>query len=310
MGTQRKAPDPQALAIAREMQERLHPAEVILLGSRAAGDHRPDSDVDLMAVLPDGAAARAADETLRRLLDGKYEEPVVNVLTMTREAFRRTAPLAQSRAGQAARHGVTPGGRSLDYRPEREPSTGEILQATVFWLVLAEDELDDFTILSANGRLAWSSLSAFQAQQALERAFKGLLTAGNDDARFRRDAALMWQYMESTRPVADRSGARAMEELLSGTAEPDGQACRLTEFSEAFRRGDLMPRLTGPEREAVGRHLAAAVNMLIAEALTRPGGTREDIRQEGISAGQGCLEDLPEGLPGHDEWREPDCYGG
>ena len=175
---------------------------------------------------------------------------------------------------------MTPEGRSLDYRPEREPSTGEILQATVFWLALAEGELDNFTILSANGHLAWSSLSAFQAQQALERAFKGLLTAGNDDARFRRDAVQMWRYIESTRPVADRSGARAMESLLSGTAGPDGRGCRLTAFSEAFRRGDLMPRLTGPEREAVGRHLAPAVNMLITEALARSGGTREVIRQE------------------------------
>ena len=280
MSRRRNAPDPRALAIAQEIQERLHPAEVILLGSRAAGDHRPDSDVDLMAVVPDETAAREADETLRRLLAGKYEAPVVNVLTMTREEFRRTAPLAQSRAGQAARHGVTPKGRSLDYRPERQPEAEEILQASIFWLVLAETHLDTFILFSEDEILAGSDLHAYQAQQALERAFKGLLTAGNDDARFRRDAALMWWYMEGARPVTDRPGAREMEELLSGTAEPDGQGCRLTAFSEAFRRGDLMPELSGPEQEAVGRHLAPAVNMLIAEALTRSGGIREDIRQE------------------------------
>ena len=65
--------DPLGLAIAREMQERLKPAEIILQGSRAAGDHRPDSDVDLMAVCPDEAAVRGADETLRQLLEGKYD---------------------------------------------------------------------------------------------------------------------------------------------------------------------------------------------------------------------------------------------
>ena len=68
----RNAPDPLGLAIARDMQQRLHPAEVILQGSRAAGDHRPDSDVDLMAVLPDEAGVKKADEILRRLLEGKY----------------------------------------------------------------------------------------------------------------------------------------------------------------------------------------------------------------------------------------------
>ena len=45
----------------------------------------------------------------------------------------------------------------------------------------------------------------------LERAFRGLLTATNDGARFRRDAALMWRHIESTRTIADRNGAFAME---------------------------------------------------------------------------------------------------
>ena len=148
MRLQRNAPDPDALIITMEMQERLHPAELILLGSRAAGDYRHDSDVDLMAVLPDGAGVKRADEILRGLLEGKYEVPVVNVITITREEFRRTAPLAQSPAGQAARHGVTSEGRSLDYRPERHPEAAEIRQGTVFWLVLAERHLDSFSFFS------------------------------------------------------------------------------------------------------------------------------------------------------------------
>ena len=41
---------------AREMQERRRPAEVILQGSRAIGDHRHDSGVALMPVCPDLAA--------------------------------------------------------------------------------------------------------------------------------------------------------------------------------------------------------------------------------------------------------------
>ena len=280
MSPRRNAPDPEALAIAREMQERLQPAEIILQGSRATGEHRHDSDVDLMAVCADLAAAARADETLRHLLAGKYEVPVVNVITITKEEFRRTAPMAQSQAGQAARHGVTPDGKEVDYRPEREPEPEEIRQAAIFWLTLAEDHLDGFTWFLERGRLAWSSRPAFEAQQALERAFKGLLTAGNEWTRFRRDAALMWRHAESTRPVADRNGAKAMEQLLSATAEPSGQGCRLTAFSEAFRRGELMPELSEPEREAIGRHLVPAVKALINEALARSGATRGDIRQE------------------------------
>ena len=274
------APDPRGLAIAREMQERLRPAEVILLGSRAAGDHRQDSDVDLMAVCPDEAAVVRADETLRQLLAGKYEVPVVNVTTITREEFLRTAPLGQSRAGQTARHGVTPDGRSLDYRPEREPEPEEIRQATIFWLALAETHLESFSIMSENQRLARSHIPAFEAQTALERTFKGLLSAGNDGARFRRDAAIMWRHNENTKPVTDRNGARAMEALLASTREANGEGCSLTRLSEAYRRGDIIPDPTEPERRAMRLHLVPAVNALIAEALARSGATREDIRQE------------------------------
>ena len=256
MSLRRNAPDSQALAIAREMQKKLKPAEINLLGSRAAGDHRHDSDVDLMAVVPDDNGKRAPDGILRRLLWGKYEVPVVNVSTITREEFQRTAPMAQSQAGQAARHGVTPDGRSLDYRPDGEPEAEEIRQATVYWLTLAERDVRGFVTLSESERFTGFQIPAFEGQTGLERAFKGILTSGNDDARFRRDAAVMWGHIESTRPVADRNGARAMEELLKGTAGPDGQRCRLTEFSEAFRRGALMPKLTDPEQEAVRRHPA------------------------------------------------------
>ena len=70
----------------------MHPAEIILGGSRAVGDHRPDSDVDLIAVAPDEPAARRTEEILRELLEGKRDVPVVNVHIITREEFRRTAP--------------------------------------------------------------------------------------------------------------------------------------------------------------------------------------------------------------------------
>ena len=116
--------------------------------SRAAGDHRPDSDVDLMAVCPDGDAVRQVDRTLRQLLEGKHEAPVANVTTITRGELVRTAHLSQSYAGQAAWHGVTPEVRSLDYRPEREPEPEEIREAAIFWHYLAETHLKSSDIIS------------------------------------------------------------------------------------------------------------------------------------------------------------------
>ena len=56
MTAPRNAPAPEGLAIAREIQKKVRPSETILLGSRAVGEHRPDSDVDLIAVALDEAA--------------------------------------------------------------------------------------------------------------------------------------------------------------------------------------------------------------------------------------------------------------
>ena len=280
MGQRRNTPDPEALAIARQMREFLKPAEIILLDSRAVGEHSHDSDVDLMAIAPDEVAVKEADEALRYLLEGKYEPPVVNVTTITREEFRRAAPLAQSWAGQAALHSLTPDGRRLDHRPEREPTAEEIRETAVWWLALADIHLEGFGRLAEDRFHIASFILGFEAQLALERAFKGLLTAGNDHIRFRRDAAMMWRHVENTRPVADRDGARAMEELLRATTEPDGGRCRLTDLSEAHRRGDILPDLSDSDLEAVKRYLVPAVNALITEALVRCRATREDIHQE------------------------------
>ncbi|HEX8167259.1 MAG TPA: nucleotidyltransferase domain-containing protein [Beijerinckiaceae bacterium] len=43
------------------VRETLHPVEIWLFGSRARGDHCPDSDWDLLAVLPDEAPDELTD---------------------------------------------------------------------------------------------------------------------------------------------------------------------------------------------------------------------------------------------------------
>ena len=97
MSTPLFSPDPVGLAIARKMQEQLRPALVILQGSRAAGDHRRDSDCDLMC--SDHATLREMERKLWDLSEGKHTPPVVNVITVTEDEFRRTAPLAQKPSG-------------------------------------------------------------------------------------------------------------------------------------------------------------------------------------------------------------------
>ena len=43
-------PDPRACAVARAVEEAIHPDRVILFGSRARGDFSADSDIDLLII--------------------------------------------------------------------------------------------------------------------------------------------------------------------------------------------------------------------------------------------------------------------
>ena len=293
MNTPCSAPDPAGLTIAREIQQKVHPAEIILAGSRAAGDHRADSDVDLTAIAPDDECAEWTKAVLRELLAGKRDVPVVNVATITRQEFRRTAPLAQSFAGQTARHGVTLDGRSLDYRPDREPTQGEIRELTLYWLRMAETHRAMVRFLLEHSELCYADFLGREAQWGLERSFKGLLAAGNDPIRFRRDAAFLWRHVESVRPMRDRAGAQAMANLLAATATPDGSGCSLTGFSEAYRRHTPYPEISDTELAAAIRWIEPALGGLITEALARSGVTREDLHQEPRRARSFAM------LPGH-----------
>jgi predicted nucleotidyltransferase len=65
-----------------------HPLRLILFGSHARGDARPESDVDLLAVLPQVANKRAAAIAIRRAL---VDLPVCKDIVVT---TRKKSPAA------------------------------------------------------------------------------------------------------------------------------------------------------------------------------------------------------------------------
>ena len=89
----------------------------------------------------------------------------------------------------------------------------------------------------------------------------------------------MWQHIKGGRPIADEKEAEAMESLLAATKGPDG-GCSLTRFTEAWRRGGIVPDPTEAEWQAMNLHLAPAVGALVTEALARSGATRDDVEKE------------------------------
>jgi predicted nucleotidyltransferase len=66
-----KSPTPEQLAeILHRIVPVMHPLRVILFGSAARGEMGPDSDIDLLVIMPDGIHRRQAMEELHRLFIG------------------------------------------------------------------------------------------------------------------------------------------------------------------------------------------------------------------------------------------------
>ena len=267
--TMMNQPDPAALAVATAMQKLLSPAQVILNGSRAVGQHRDDSDVALMAVFDDEGARILADEALALLLRPYDDGPQVHVYTITRADFEQLALMGQSFAGQAARHGVTPEGLPLDYRPEREPTPADIREGAEFWRQMGLIELRQFRLASGDGSPFARHLAPLRAQYAVQWAVKRLLYLANDPVRYRRDIAVMWRHIQETHPLTAPERIEAVERLLAATATPDGKGCILTGWIEAFRLHLPLPALPDEQLARLRATLEPAFRALADEADER-----------------------------------------
>jgi predicted nucleotidyltransferase len=95
-------------AMAAVIRAEIPEAEVRLFGSRARGEARPDSDVDLLITAPDAWLARQDRwdvlDRLRWQLSGP--ELPVDLLMLTQSQVRQRLPLLSSVVAHAYREGV------------------------------------------------------------------------------------------------------------------------------------------------------------------------------------------------------------
>lgn len=98
----------QLLAMAAAIRAEIPDAEVRLFGSRARGEARPDSDVDLLITAPDAWLAQqdrwALLDRLRWQLSGP--ELPVDLMLLSQSQVRERLPLGSSVVAQAYREGV------------------------------------------------------------------------------------------------------------------------------------------------------------------------------------------------------------
>lgn len=88
-----KSPTQEQLAeILQRIVPALHPMRVIMFGSAARGEMGPDSDIDLMIVMPDGTHRRHTMEEAHRLFMGLPFPDDVVVATPSDLQRRRHSP--------------------------------------------------------------------------------------------------------------------------------------------------------------------------------------------------------------------------
>ena len=280
--TAKRNPDPLGLQIARAIQEAVQPAEVILYGSRAVGEHRQDSDVDILIVTQDRQGAGTAATTAQNWLNTVKLDADVSIRTMTLEEFDRRRRLGQSLAGQASRHGINAMGRQPEYHPQHQPHDEEIWQEARSWLQISEESRQDYNVHEDINHQNLKALG-YQAQQALENAIKGILAAHDDQSRFLRDLSAMWDYIDRNLPWTNnqeaQEGKRAVRKLMDYVTfqeHPSGQTLNwLTTFDEGYRH-EIVPRnRTWEERKELQYPVNRAVTALQDEALRQRGSGAE-----------------------------------
>jgi len=79
-GTDTRSADEIIAEMTRRIVEQFDPLQVILFGSRARGDHRPDSDVDLLVVFSHIENTR---ETAVAIADLLYDAPLGKDIVVT-----------------------------------------------------------------------------------------------------------------------------------------------------------------------------------------------------------------------------------
>lgn len=153
-------PDPRALALAGGLQASLPDAQVLLFGSRAAGNWQSGSDIDLAVI---GGDRDTAEEALAQICtqEQRYAElPSTQIFYFTRAEFDKCRTSLPHIAGQVQRHGMTPAGEPLPPMEQNDPWEGvrDLLQAGRRYLKYAlvafgSDEAEGDAVMAAHNAL-------------------------------------------------------------------------------------------------------------------------------------------------------------
>lgn len=245
-----KLADPPYDEIVSRIVAHVQPRRVVLFGSRARGEARPDSDVDLVVEVEEPVGWEEAHKVRSDVLSGLGCS--FDLLFFTPAEIE-----AQRDDLGAAIYDAVREGRQLYVRPglpaPRWPVPFAVREPPRFYksaadlLEQADQDLLAIELVVAAPRVPWSTV-CFHAQQAAEKHFKVLLLA-----RRRRPAR--------THALKELLAAcRAAGDDLPGL---DADCKLLTPYAVTIRYGGPPPEDVGRAAAAAGYRIVAAIRPLI-----------------------------------------------
>ncbi len=172
-------PDGRAVAVAQAIYGAARPRRLILFGSRARGDHREDSDIDILIVTDEPAAESHKEKVCaaaERCAAAQYQRPVpVQLVWNTAAEYRQRRRTVNHLVARAIDDGVLMPENLADYDDPAEDDYSYEWTVTSERVRNAEQHLDTFQLLAEGGRS--DRMLGKNAQEGMEHALKAVISA-------------------------------------------------------------------------------------------------------------------------------------
>ena len=249
--------DPKAKAVAEAVYDAMCPVAVILFGSRARGDYREDSDVDLLVITADDVDGAKWRERYVEACKAAHEKAEavygflmgVDVVDMPASKFADCRRAKNHVAGQAVRDGVI---------VSQQPLPGEGQQPTNWPDIRTRFIAATRNIVSTTNLIETNSPQediGFHAQQAIENALKAWISALDDEYRNIHDLADLAAIIRRHPAELDTSAGEALFWLTSYAVEYryEGARVKLDDLQGLLERvNDLVEGIAARIRELTG----------------------------------------------------------
>jgi HEPN domain-containing protein/predicted nucleotidyltransferase len=159
--------------MVQRIVKKFHPEKIILFGSQARGDARPDSDVDLLIVMPVEGSVHEKRWEIREAL---RPLPVpVDVIVTTPEDFAWRKDVVGTIEWPAAREGKVLASNGRPQEKEMSVMPNPDIAVIREWIAKAENDLLNAAHTLTLGAECPTDTVCFHAQQCVEKYLKAFL---------------------------------------------------------------------------------------------------------------------------------------